>query len=157
MEVSVTVTYNVGIPGLGVTIAYSTTSGGTYTPVGQLQSIDGVDFSVGTWDSTGTASVAKEKLATIFDAGDFGFKCIFNPSDATHVYILTSMSSIPPTLLYWKFTFPSPVGPGASAPETAKTYVFPAWITGYNVSGFEPESDAVLAVKLSITGQVTVA
>jgi len=148
-------TFNAAIPGTGCTVAYCTTSGGTYTPVGQLQSIDGLDMSVATWESTGLTSPGKEKIATLFDAGDFGFKVVFNPADATHYALAGYM--VAKTLLYWQLTFASPTGPGATAPGSPILYAWAAYLTGYNITGFEAESGVTAAIKTSITGLVTFA
>jgi hypothetical protein len=148
-----TETFNLAIPGPGCTIAYCLTSGGTYVPVTQVKSIDGPGMEVGMWDSTGLSSAAGEQVPTIFKAGEVGFKIIYDPSNTTHAALTTDMLAL--TLLYWKLTFASPVGPGATVPGSPKTYGFAGYLKGFALSGFETESDVEADVKIAITGLVT--
>ena len=145
--------FNFTIPGLGCEVSYCTTEGGTYTEVGQLKSIDGTNSEVGMFDSTGLASAAGEQIPTLFRAGEFGFKVIFDPANATHIAL--HAAHVAKTLLYWKLTFPNPVGPGATAPGSPKVYSFPAWVKSFATSGYEVEGGIEGACGLAITGAVT--
>lgn len=140
-------------PGLGCTLSYSTTSGGSFTAVAQVEDIDGISPSVGMFDATTLGSAAYEQVPTIFRTGDVPFKVKFNPSDATHTALQGYMAAY--TLLYWKLTFSSPVGPGATAPESPVVYTFCGYLTGFNITGLSVQSGASADVKISVTGVLT--
>lgn len=146
--------YNSVITGLGCKVEYCTTSGGSYTEVGQLRGIDGTSSEVTMWDSTGLKSDAGEQVPTIFRAGDFGFKVGFDPANTTHDAIHDAHQA--KTLLYWKLTFPSPVGPGAVAPGSPKSYNFAAYVKTFATSGYEVESGIEAQITLAITGTVEI-
>lgn len=146
-----TETYNISTPGLGITLGYCTTSGGSYTTLAQVKSIDGPSFEVGSWEATGLASSSKEFLPTIFSGGEFSATVNYNPSDTTHQSIYTTM--VAKTIMYWKVTFPAAIGPGASG-ETSHYFEFAGFISGFAVSGEEAESFAEAAIKITVTGDV---
>jgi len=146
--------FNAVIPGLGIKVSYCATEGGSYTEVGQLKSVDGLAAEVGMYDSTGLASTAAEQVPTLFKAGEFGFATIFDPSNATHVALAAAL--VAKTLSYWKFIFPSPIGPGASAPGSPKSYNFAGYLNKFATSGHEVEGGAEAAFGLGITGPLTV-
>lgn len=145
--------FNNTIPGLGCTVSYSTTSGGSYTTVGQLKSIEGTSFETAMVDTTGLASTSGEQVPSLFKAGEFGFSVWFDPSNTTHAALQTALTA--KTLLYWKLTFPSPIGPGATAPGSPKTYAWAGYVSGTSLSGFEIESEVECAYKIAITGDVS--
>lgn len=148
-----TETFNAAIPGLGVTIAYSTTSGGSYTSITQVKSIGGTAFETEMADTTGLSSAAKEKVPTITDYGDLEFTVVYDPSNASHVALAAAQAAN--TLYYWKLTFPSPEGPGATAPGSAKTYAWAGYVSSFSTSNYEINEKVEATFKVSITGLVT--
>lgn len=142
------------ILGLGVEVYYTESLSGTPTwvKVGQLSGIDGLDLEVEMWDSTGLKPIA-EQVPTLFRAGDFGFKFIFDPEETTHAALLAFMKA--KTLLYWKMVFPDPVGPAAEAPEDPLGFQWAAYLKKYGLTGFENSSGVEGAVTSGITGDVT--
>lgn len=148
-----TETYNFVIPGLAATIGYATTSGGSATSVAQLKSIGGLDVQTTMWDSSGLTSTAREKVPLLVDSGDCPFTVIFNPADSTH-YALAGYQQTN-TLLYWTLTFPSPIGPGATAPESAITYKWAGYVSGFSIKDFYVDTGLTADYKVSITGSIT--
>jgi hypothetical protein len=149
----VTVTYNVAVPGKGVTIGYSTTSGGSYTPVAQLKSVDQPSMEMGTWESTGLSSLAKEFLATILDGGEVSIHAIWNPNATTHAALFTHFTA--GDILYWSISFPSLVGPGATGAGVALTFV--GILTGFENTPSEVESYHEAAWKIKVSGLPAIA
>lgn len=145
--------FNDIITGLGCTVSHATTSGGSYTAVGQLKAIDGTTSELGMFDSTGLGSTAAEQVPTIFRAGDFGFKVHFNPGLTSHTTLHTAHKD--KTLLYWKLTFPSPVSPDATAPGSPIVYSFAAYVKAFATSGYDVEGGVEGSITLAITGAVT--
>ena len=89
--------------GYGSVLSYSTTLGGSYTTMGQVENIDGPDITVpavkiSNQDSTNTA---EEKLPGIADAGTL---------KVTLIYLKTAMAILYTTMYrtqyFWKITYP---------------------------------------------------
>lgn len=148
--------FNEATLGLGCKVEYCTTSGGTFTEVGQLRGIDGTNSEVAMWDSTGLKSTAGEQVPTIFRAGEFGFKVGLNPDDTTQMSGSTSLHAyhVAKTLLYWKMTWPAAVAPGAAG--NGAVYSFAAYVKSFATSGYEVESGIEAQIGLAITGPVTI-
>jgi hypothetical protein len=145
--------FNNTIPGLGCTVSYATTSGGSYTSVGQLKSIGGLSVETSMVESSGLGSDAAEQVPSLFKGGDFPFSTWFNPANTTHAALVGYIKS--KTLLYWKLTFPNPVGPGATVPGSAIVYSFAGYCNKASLSGFEIESEVECEFNVAITGDVT--
>ena len=109
---------------------------------------------MGMIDSSGLLSTWGEQVATgLPKGGDLTCTVWYNPSDSTHTALFGYFAA--GTLLYYTLTFPSPVGPGATAPGSPKTYTFAGYLTSYPLSGFEDENGVELALKIGITGAIT--
>lgn len=148
-----TETFNNVVMGLGVTFSF-TPSGSSLTSVTQLQSVEAPSIEMGTWESTGLASTSKEYVPTIPDGGEVTLVIIYDPSNANHALI--------PSTLYAKklcacsVNFPAAIGPSASA-TSAHSETFNAYFTGFQATGMEVESGVIANVKLKVTGDVTFA
>ena len=144
---------NIVVTGLGCKIEFCTTVDGTYVELGQLSGIDGIDSETVMFNSTGLKSVAGEQVPTLVKEGDFGFKYFFNPANTSHVGA-AGMAGYQKakTLLFWKITFPTPVGPGAATPATPYVYSFKAYVQKHGLTGFEVEGGVEAACVAAITG-----
>ncbi len=139
----------IGIPGLGNTIGFSTNGGTTFITLPNLQDIDGVPSELGTIESTGLGSVAEEVLPTIFKEGAIVAKILYLPTKTEHALLWTKYRA--KEFMSWKLTFPNPVGLGATNPDTPQGYSCTALITSFNHTGFEVEGkiEAAIAIKPS--------
>jgi hypothetical protein len=146
-----TATYNNVTLGKGVTLGYSTTNDyATPTLVGQLKSVGGTSFEMGTYDASGVSSQAGEVVPTLAKGGEVPFVVQLDLGNSTHIALHTAMFA--GTLYWWVMTFPIVIGAGVTGTPTTHTYKFPAYITGLSTSGYEVESGIELEVKLTITG-----
>lgn len=148
--------YNVALPGLGATVAYSTSNAYSEpTTVGQLKSIGGTNWEGVVADSTGINSTASEQVPVgLFKAGDYEFTVVYNTADTTHIALEGYVGTT--TILYWIHTFSVPVGPSAPTVSVHKAYKFPASVSGFSTTGYEAEGIVEATIKLSITGAVTI-
>jgi hypothetical protein len=126
--------------GLGATLGYSLTSGGTYTPFALLLSID-TSPTVGTVEVPLLSATAKIKLPTIFDAGEVSAQMAYNTADPAAVALQTLM--LTPAMVYFKITY-----------VDGGTHLYTGFVTGMPVSGIEQESLVVCDVTLTATGTV---
>jgi hypothetical protein len=145
----VTENYNAAVPSLGVQLEYSTTSGGTYTPVGQLKSLDEPEEEMGQWESTGLTSAAKEYLPTLIDGGEVSGHVIWNPADMTHIALVGYFQA--GTILYWKIVYPEQVGPGLASPASYHI-PFVGFLIGFTTGPSEVEAYHEAVFKIKITG-----
>ncbi len=145
--------FNLGVKGTGVTIAYGTVLGTYSSHIAQIKSVDLPSMEMGTWESTGLTSQAKEFLATIADGGEVTIHVIWNGADTTHAALYAHF--VAGDILYWNVTFPAPVGPGATGSGVAMPFV--GILTGFEPSAAEVESYMEAAWKIKISGLPTIA
>lgn len=147
--------FNFGIPGASCKISYATTSNGSFTDIGQVKSFDFPGNEMVMWDSSGINSTTGEQIPVFFKAGDFSFTLIYDPGNAAAADLWAKMKA--KTVLYWKVTFGSPVGPGATAPGSPILATFAGYVAAFPISGGDSENALEVPVKVGITGDVTIA
>lgn len=91
-----------GIPGEGVTLGYSTTSGGTYTLVGGILDVELPGGKVEAVDNTVLTSTARSARASLIpDFGEVKFTIKFSPNDTGHVLLRGLLNSGTQKTPYW--------------------------------------------------------
>jgi hypothetical protein len=132
-------------PGYGTTIGYATTSGGSYTSLAEVVSIDFPEFSVDDIETTHMLSTNKWKTfqAGLKDGGELG---------VTIHWDKTVMTTVMGTLLaadyFWKVTF--------NDITTGSTMIVPGYIKG--VGAETPLDDIVtVALTIKVSGEPTYA
>jgi hypothetical protein len=89
--------------GLGTTIGFSTTQGGSYTNLAEVYDLKGPGLSVTDVDITNNNSPSyfKEFIPGLIDAGKVSGKLIFTSGGLSTLFALIGQTSY-----YWRVTFP---------------------------------------------------
>ena len=136
------------VDGHGTILAYSDSSGGSYTDVALVTSIDGGGASRGTADVTNLSSTAREFILNGFhEAGELSLDVVYDPCEDTQEFFSTQITSADPTLKYYRITFPVPSG-------TTATYICAGWVTGFSPS-VEFEGALTCSITIQLTGAAT--
>ncbi len=135
------------VDGHGTTLGYCDTSGGTFTDVGQITSIDGGGVSRGTSDVTNIASTAREFITNgFYEAGELSMDLVYDPQEDTHEFFTTQLTAATPALYYYKITF-------AVASGTA-TYLCGGYVTACSPA-IEFEGALTASVTIQLSGAAT--
>lgn len=149
-----TQTFATVVPGSGTTFSF-TPIGQSVTTLIQVQSIEAPSLEMGTWESTPLGASSKQFIPTIPDGGEVSLVLIYDPSNAGHALITTTM--LAKTLCSCAVAFAGSIGSISGATGTAHTETFYAYFTGFQATSIEVESGVLANVKLKVTGDVTFA
>lgn len=116
-----------------------------FTPIGEINSISGLDFTLDTVDSTTLASVNgfEQAIATVIRSGNPSFTVNLEPT--THITQFQDMvarSIDPYQVSFNDLTTPS-------------TFEFNAFVTGFNVSDMTSDGKLEATITLKPTGAFT--
>lgn len=116
---------------------------GATTPVviNNVTSFDGPSGSATVIDSTTLASVAKEKLMGLPDEGQFSFEFNYDPSDASHLALVTARAAR--TLKQFEIDF-----------NGTDVATFSGYVTNFSIQGAVDDLIGGAAT-IEITGAVT--
>ncbi|MBS0207508.1 MAG: hypothetical protein JSS27_01005 [Planctomycetes bacterium] len=148
-----TYTFQNPIPGKGCKLEYSSDGGTTYTKILQVISIEPPALNMGEAESTALDSTAEEATPTIVKNDDLSLKIFYDPSQTTHAALTTACAA--GTILFWKFTYANPQGPGASVPGSAKTEIFEGFVKQFKPTGVEVQGNIQADLAVRVTGPNT--
>ncbi len=117
----------------------------TLTAIAQVLEIEGPGMSVGIKDNTNLSSTAKRKRAQLPDGGTISATIQYDPADATHVFLTTTIG-----------TWPQPVN-ACELDFTSATHkaTFNAILTKFAPKGMNTEDNLEADIELEIDGVPT--
>jgi hypothetical protein len=135
------------IPGEGTKIAIESATPGTYTDLGEVNSVTGPAPSVASVETTNLQSTRHSyRPSKVPESGEVSFQIKIDPNNATQ-QILTGLMDTP-VVKNWKITWPD----GMTTPANS---TFAGFLTAYNVSGAELENNVVADITIKLTGAIT--
>lgn len=115
------------------------------TTIGQVVSISGPSWSVGTIETTLLASTNKTYLQGLPDGGEVSAVIQYDPADSSQ-QILTGLMATP-AVSTWSITFTD---------AGAAVYAFSGILTGFEIGGMEQESIVTANISIKLTGAITI-
>jgi hypothetical protein len=132
-----------GFNAQGTTIAYETTTPGTYANIAEIRSFNGPGGTATVIDATTLSSAGKEKVLGLMDEGNISLEMNFNPGDAGQIQLRADRAA--QTRRNYRITF---------SDEDETTATFQAFVSQYTVAG-GVDALTTLAVTLEITNAIT--
>ena len=124
--------------GLGIILAYESTTPGTFTTVGELYDFSPNEISADTVDVTDHSNTdgIRRKIAALIDMGSFNATVAFDPALTVYSALKTILDAR--TVKNWRFTFPT---------GTAETYPV-------NLTNLGRETPIDGRMEITFTGEV---
>lgn len=135
-------------PALGTALSVDKAgTGTTYTPIGQVMSIDGPSNEIGSSETTHLGSTRKTFRPTLPAGGEVTFELEYDPSDtAGHAFLRGLADS--PQVLSWRVSYPL-------TPVINDT--FEGFLTKFSTSAGGPEDNLMASATIKVTGAVVTA
>jgi hypothetical protein len=139
--------------GLGITLGYCTTSGGTYTNFAEILKVSGPKVSARRVKATNAQSTAEEFIGGVLNSGDVDFDA--NMTDTDYSAIMGDPTASPSTCLvgltqFFKITLPNKPSGGTSGTIIA----FKGFIEEISPE-VQVEDKSTHKIKICVTGPVT--
>jgi hypothetical protein len=129
--------------GRGATLAYKTTSGGTFNTIGNVVSVEGPNITVGEVEATILTSTFKPYLPTLPE-GEVTLNVRHIGFDPAVQALRAMVATAPVPVLYWMLTY-----------EDTSTDAFQGFPKGYSISGIENETIVDASIPIRLTTAVT--
>ena len=135
------------VPGEGTILAIESATPTVYTTIGQVLSITGPAPSVASVETTALSSTRHTyRPSKVPESGEVTFQIQGDPNDATQIILQGLMDA--PVLKNWRITAAD--GFGTPSKDT-----FSGFLTAYNRSGQEVESNVIIDATIKLTGAIT--
>lgn len=135
------------IPAEGTTIAVESVTPGTYTTIGQVESITPPSTTVAEVPTTTLTSTRKQyRAGKIPDSGTLQFRIQYDPNDTVHQDLEDYLNA--GTTKNWQLTYVD----GMVEPANEE---FAGFITNFEKSALEDETNATADLTIRVTGVVT--
>lgn len=135
------------IPALGTTLAYSTTSGGTYTPVANVLSVNFPDAAVESVETSNLTTAIQTFRPGRVDPGEVAFELQYDPGDTAHAALRKYVTGeTTPALLYWRVI--APVSP-------AKGESFAGFLTQCSPGAEGADGNIEASATIKVSGAIT--
>ncbi|HEY1118780.1 MAG TPA: hypothetical protein VGE43_13790 [Acidimicrobiales bacterium] len=135
------------IPALGTTLAYSTTVDGTYTPVGNILSVNFPSATVESVETSNLSTSIQTFRPGRVDPGEVGFELQYDLGDTAHAALRKYVTGeTPPAVLFWRVI--APVTP-------AKGEQFPGFLTEFGPGAEGADGNLEASATIKVSGAVT--
>ena len=135
------------VPGEGTLMQIESATPGTYTTIGQVLSITGPAPSVAAVETTNLASTRHTyRPSKIPESGEVTFQIQSDPNDATVIILQGLMDA--PASKNWRII-------SADGLTTPSKDQFSGFLTAWNRSGQEVESNVIVDATIKISGAIT--
>ena len=115
------------------------------TAIAQVLEIDGPGMSVGTKETTNLASTIKTRRSQLPDPGTITATIQYDPTDATHTFLTTTIGTWPGPLIPCELDFPA---------TTSHKATFSAILTKFAPKGMNKEDNLESDIELEISGAI---
>jgi hypothetical protein len=139
--------------GVGAIFSVSTTSTGSYLPVGDITSAPYKAGELGTVSTTNLQSVTEEIAPTLQKLGTIPLKGNRVSTDPGQALLYANFQAVPKVPIFWRLQLPVNLVGGQST--TGDLFSGSAWVLSYEIDDVDPTKIITFTTSLTVIGAAT--